>query len=41
METGGTPTGLPATAFFSKTYDEALALTVEARDYLIVSRRVV
>ena len=34
METGGTPTGLPATAFFSKTYDEALALTVEARDYL-------
>ena len=33
MVTEGTPTGLPATAFFSKTYDEAMALTVEARDY--------
>lgn len=26
--------GLPATAFFSRTYDEALALLQEARDYL-------
>ncbi len=33
MVTEGTPTGFPATAFFSRTYDEALALTVEARDY--------
>ena len=33
MGIGGTPTGFPATAFFSKTYDEAMALTVEARDY--------
>lgn len=33
MVTEGTPTGLPATAFFSKTYDEAMALAIEARDY--------
>ncbi len=35
MVTGATPPGVPATAFFSKTYDEALALTVEARDYFL------
>ena len=33
MDRGETSAGYPATAFFSKTYDEAMALTIEARDY--------
>ncbi len=33
MDRGETSAGFPGTAFFSKTYDEAMALTVEARDY--------
>lgn len=33
MDTGGTLACPPATAFFSKTYDEAMALAVEARNY--------
>ena len=37
MDEGETSAGSPATAFFSRTYDEAMALTVEARDYFAVA----
>ena len=47
MTTGGThtpgsgagdPGGLPATTFFSRTYDEARNLLVESRDYMVTTR---
>ena len=36
--TPGSPGGLAATTFFSRTYDEALALLVEAREYNSVTK---
>ena len=42
--TGGTnagdPGGLPATTFFSRTYDEARDLLVDARDYLVTTQNI-
>ncbi|MFP6741800.1 MAG: DUF1465 family protein [Alphaproteobacteria bacterium] len=36
----GDPGGLPATTFFSRTYDEARDLLVESRDYMATTRNI-